>query len=96
MRAPLGWLRDWVALPEDLTGRRLAEKLIRAGLEVETVDHAGSDVTGPLVLGRVLGYEVEQHSNGKSIRWCRVDVGPEHNGPESSRGIVCGADNFAV
>jgi phenylalanyl-tRNA synthetase beta chain len=96
MRAPLGWLRDWVALPEELTGRELADRLIRAGLEVETVDHAGSDVTGPLVLGRVLGYEVEQHSNGKSIRWCRVDVGPEHNGPDGSRGIVCGAHNFAV
>ena len=96
MRAPLGWLRDWVSLPEDLTGRALAEKLISAGLEVETVEHAGSDVTGPLVLGRVLGYEVEQHSNGKSIRWCRVDVGPEHNGPDGSRGIVCGAANFGV
>ncbi len=101
MRAPLGWLRDWVALPEELTGRELAEKLIRAGLEVETVDHAGADVIGPVVLGRVLGYEVEQHSNGKAIRWCRVDVGPEHNGPGEngaggSRGIVCGADNFAV
>jgi phenylalanyl-tRNA synthetase beta chain len=96
MRAPLGWLRDWVALPAGLTGRELAEKLIRAGLEVETVHHAGADVIGPLVLGRVLGYEVEQHSNGKSIRWCRVDVGPEHNGPDGSRGIVCGADNFAV
>ncbi|GAA3603670.1 phenylalanine--tRNA ligase subunit beta [Microlunatus ginsengisoli] len=101
MRAPLGWLRDWVALPpapdgRDMTGRELAEKLIAAGLEVETVERAGSDVTGPLVLGRVLGYEVEQHSNGKSIRWCRVDVGPEHNGPEGWRGIVCGAHNFAV
>ena len=76
MRAPLGWLRDWVALPAETTGRELAEKLISAGLEVETVEAAGADVTGPLVLGRVLGYEVEQHSNGKSIRWCRVDVGP--------------------
>jgi phenylalanyl-tRNA synthetase beta chain len=96
MRAPLGWLRDWVALPEDLSGRELAEQLISAGLEVETVEHAGADVTGPLVLGRVLSYEVEQHSNGKSIRWCHVDVGPEHNGPDGSRGIVCGAHNFAV
>ncbi|HET9647005.1 MAG TPA: phenylalanine--tRNA ligase subunit beta [Microlunatus sp.] len=96
MRAPLGWLREWVALPEELTGRELAEKLITAGLEVETVEHAGADVTGPLVLGRVLAYEVEEHSNGKKIRWCRVDVGPEHNGSDGARGIVCGAHNFAV
>jgi phenylalanyl-tRNA synthetase beta chain len=56
------------------------------------------------VVGRVLSFETETHSNGKSIRWCRVDVGPEHNEAgadgaddgESGRGIVCGAHNFAV
>ena len=30
-------------------------------------------------------------SNGKTIRWCQVDVGVEHGGV---RGIVCGAGNF--
>ena len=60
-------------------GRRPAaawpRALIRAGLEVETVEAAGADVTGPLVIGTVLAYEVEEHSNGKAIRWCHVDVG---------------------
>ena len=106
MRAPLSWLRDYAALPEDLDGRSLAEHLIRAGLEVETVEQAGADVTGPLVVGRVLSYVDEPQKNGKVIRWCRVDVGPEHNDPAgsddagadvpASRGIVCGAHNFAV
>ena len=106
MRAPLSWLRDYAALPDDLDGRRLAEHLIRAGLEVETVEQAGADVTGPLVVGRVLSYVDEPQKNGKVIRWCRVDVGPEHNDPAgsddagaevpASRGIVCGAHNFAV
>lgn len=106
MRAPLGWLRDYAALAEDLDGRRLSEALIRAGLEVETVEQAGADVTGPLVVGRVLAFDDEPQKNGKVIRWCRVDVGPEHNDPASSdasggdvpasRGIVCGAHNFAV
>src|SRR3954463_12216352 len=93
MRAPLSWLRDWVALPAETSGRGLAENLIRVGLEVETVEQAGHDVTGPLVVGRVLSYEVETHSNGKSIRYCRVDVGA-HNDESGSRGIVCGAHNF--
>src|SRR6188472_2192316 len=106
MRAPLGWLRDYAALAEDVDGRGLAENLIRAGLEVETVEQAGADVTGPLVIGRVLSYVDEPQKNGKVIRWCRVDVGPEHNDPPgsdvsgaevpASRGIVCGAHNFAV
>ena len=101
MRAPLSWLRDYAALPEDLDGRSLAEALIRAGLEVETVEQAGADVTGPLVVGRVLSYVDEPQKNGKMIRWCWVDVGPEHNDPAeaevpASRGIVCGAHNFAV
>lgn len=100
MRAPLGWLRDYAALAEDLDGRRLSEALIRAGLEVETVEQAGADVTGPLVVGRVLTFVEEPQKNGKVIRWCRVDVGPEHNDPADgdvppSRGIVCGAHNFA-
>ncbi len=42
-------------------------------------------------MGRVLTYEDEVHSNGKTVRWCTVDVG-EH----APRGIVCGALNFAV
>lgn len=93
MRAPLSWLREYAALPDDLDGRTLAEGLIRAGLEVETVDQVGSDVTGPLVIGKVLAYEVEVHSNGKSIRWCQVDVGV-HNDSSGSRSVVCGAHNF--
>src|SRR5215204_1592482 len=95
MRAPLRWLRDYAALPDDLDGRTLAEALIRAGLEVETVDHVGEEITGPLVIGKVLAYEVEVHSNGKPIRWCQVDVGP-HNDDSGSRSVVCGAHNFEV
>ena len=95
MRAPLSWLREYAALPDDLDGRTLAEALIRAGLEVETVEQVGADVTGPLVIGKVLAYEVEVHSNGKPIRWCQVDVGP-HNDSSGSRSVVCGAHNFEV
>jgi phenylalanyl-tRNA synthetase beta chain len=95
MRAPLSWIREYAELPEGITGRELAEVLIRAGLEVETVDEIGSEIDGPLVIGRVLDFVEEPQKNGKTIRWCHVDVG-EHNGPEGNRGIVCGALNFAV
>jgi phenylalanyl-tRNA synthetase beta chain len=89
MRVPLSWLRSYVDLPDDLTPRALGDVLLSAGLEVETVETV--DVDGPLVVGAVLAFEVETHKNGKSIRWCQVDVGED-----DPRGIVCGAHNFAV
>ena len=91
MRAPLSWLREHAELPPEVDGPALAERLVAAGLEVETVDRPGHDVTGPLVVGRVLAFEDEQHANGKTIRWCTVDAGEP-----APRGIVCGALNFAV
>lgn len=99
MRVPLSWLREIVDLPAGLSARDVAERLISIGLEVETVDHIGADLAGPVVLGRVQSFVEEEHSNGKTVRWCRVDVG-EHNeagteGVPDGRGIVCGARNFA-
>ena len=101
MRAPLSWLREWVALPEDLSGAALGEILVRAGLEVERVEQPGHEITGPLVVGRILRFVDEPQKNGKTIRWVQVDVGPEHNQPhpdftDGCREVVCGAHNFEV
>lgn len=96
MKAPLTWLAEYAALPAGVDGRTLAEALVRAGLEVEGVEQAGADVTGPLVVGRVLSVEPEQHSNGKTINWCRVDVGDPDEPGTAGRGIVCGAHNFGA
>ena len=90
MRAPLSWLRDYADLPADVGAAELGERLVAAGFEVETIHRPGHDVTGPLVLGRVLSFEEETASNGKTVRWCSVDVGESE-----PRGIVCGARNFA-
>ena len=94
MRAPLSWLREYVELPAGVDGRALAAELIAAGLEVETVDRAGADITGPLVVGEVL--EIEELTGFKKpIRHCRVDVG-QANGTGEPQSIVCGAVNFAA
>jgi phenylalanyl-tRNA synthetase beta chain len=90
MRAPLSWLREYADLPPDVTGRELAERLVAAGLEVESVEAPGADISGDVVIGRVLSFTDEEHSNGKTIRWTTVDVGEQQ-----PRGIVCGALNFA-
>ncbi|MFD6447519.1 phenylalanine--tRNA ligase subunit beta [Promicromonospora sp. NPDC060204] len=88
------WLADHVELPADLTAEQLAADLVKVGLEEEAIH--GAAVTGPLVVGRVLEMTPEPQKNGKTINWCRVDVGPEHNDEEGARGIVCGAHNFGV
>ncbi|GAA2222792.1 phenylalanine--tRNA ligase subunit beta [Promicromonospora sukumoe] len=88
------WLADHVELPAGLTAEQLAADLVKVGLEEEAIH--GAAVTGPLVVGRVLEMTPEPQKNGKTINWCRVDVGPEHNDEEGARGIVCGAHNFGV
>ncbi|MFI6655649.1 phenylalanine--tRNA ligase subunit beta [Streptomyces sp. NPDC050523] len=94
MRVPLSWLREYVDLPATETGRDVQEKLVSAGLEVETVEHLGADLKGPLVVGRVLTIE-ELEGFKKPIRFCTVDVG-RANGTGEPQEIVCGARNFAV
>lgn len=91
MKAPISWLAEFVDLPAGIDPRRLAEALIRVGLEVEGIETGADAITGPVVLGRVLDVESEPQKNGKTIRWCHVDVGEDE-----PRGIVCGAANFAV
>ncbi|MFD6175965.1 MULTISPECIES: phenylalanine--tRNA ligase subunit beta [unclassified Isoptericola] len=100
------WLGDHVELPADLTAEQLAAALVKVGLEEEEIHPAA--VTGPLVVGRVLAQTPEPQKNGKTINWCLVDVGPEHNATHikgvddadvpvgGARGIICGAHNFGV
>jgi phenylalanyl-tRNA synthetase beta chain len=90
----MSWLRDYIdppGLPTETSAREVADRLVAAGLEVETVHQLGRDVTGPLVIGEVLFFTEEEHKNGKTIRWCQVEVDEDE-----PRGIVCGARNFAV
>ncbi|MEV0207475.1 phenylalanine--tRNA ligase subunit beta [Streptomyces sp. NPDC050788] len=94
MRVPLSWLREYVDLPATETGRDVQERLVSAGLEVETVEHLGADLKGPLVVGQVLTIE-ELEGFKKPIRFCTVNVG-RANGTGEPQEIVCGARNFSV
>lgn len=89
MRIPLSWLGEWVDLPEDVSLGSVHEALVKVGFEEEDVHLF--EVTGPVVVGRVLSVVPEPQSNGKTINWCQVDVGEAE-----PRGIVCGAHNFAA
>jgi phenylalanyl-tRNA synthetase beta chain len=89
VRVPIGWLAEHVDLPGGITVEDLDTAFVRLGLEVEAV-HRPEEVSGPLVVGRVLDIE-ELTGFKKPIRFCQVDVGEGE-----PRGVVCGARNFVV
>ncbi|PWB96330.1 phenylalanine--tRNA ligase subunit beta [Salinibacterium hongtaonis] len=89
MRVPISWLREFVDVPEDATAESIQAALVRVGLEEEDIHRA--ELTGPIVVGTVLEFADEPQSNGKTIRWCQLDVGEDE-----PRGVVCGASNFFV
>ncbi len=91
MKVPLSWLGEFVELPKGATPHAVMEDLVRVGLEEES--SIGGEITGPVVVGKVLEFVEEPQSNGKTIRWCQVQVGPDAG---DVRGIVCGARNFEV
>ena len=91
MRVPLSWLREYVDVPADATPEDVLAALVSVGFEEEDVH--GFDLQGPIVVGQVVEFVEEPQSNGKTIRWCQVDVGEANGGV---RGIVCGARNFFV
>ncbi len=98
MRVPISWLREFVDVSAHETAGATAEHvhaaLVRVGLEEEDVHTFG--VTGPVVVGQVLSFVDEPQTNGKTIRWCQVDVGVSTGSTNGRdiRGIVCGAANF--
>lgn len=95
MRIPLSWLAESVELPKSVTPGDIHQALVSVGLEEEAIHRF--DVTGPVVVGEVLDFADEPQTNGKTIRWCRVRVASDDAPDEPAiRGIVCGANNFAV
>ena len=89
MRVPVSWLREFVDVPAAASADDILAALVAVGFEEEDVHSFG--VSGPVVVGQVLAFTPEPQTNGKTINWCRVDVGEAE-----PRGIVCGAHNFVV
>ncbi|TRZ87145.1 MAG: phenylalanine--tRNA ligase subunit beta, partial [Streptomycetaceae bacterium] len=90
MRAPLSWLREYAAIPEEVSPQEIADAFVRVGFEVEEIEMQGLEIVGPLVIGRVLSVE-EITEFKKPIRWVGLDCGESE-----TRFVVCGATNFAV
>jgi phenylalanyl-tRNA synthetase beta chain len=94
----IDWLKEHVSVPDDLTVEQLSQDLVKVGLETEDIHP--STVTGPVVVGRIVDFDREPQSNGKTVSWCHIDVGEKYNdtdenGNKVPRGIICGAPNVA-
>lgn len=91
MRAPLSWLREYVAV--DATAAEIARRLAVSSLEVDRVIDVGVADSGDnlsyLRVGRVLA--ADRHPNADKLQLCQLDVGEGE-----PRQVVCGAWNFGV
>ncbi len=85
MKVPLSWLREFVALPDDVDD--IVDKLTFSGIEVEGIEKVGEGLDR-VVVGRIVAWD--QHPNADRLRLCRVDDG------SGEKQVVCGATNFVV
>ncbi len=90
MKIPLSWLREFVAVPTKISHEEIAAAFVKVGFEVEDISIQGSDLTGPLKVGKVLSIE-ELTEHKKPIRYVGLDTGEG-----KTRYVICGARNFKV
>jgi phenylalanyl-tRNA synthetase beta chain len=98
MRVPLSWVLEYAEIsaagaegadPGGVDADEVARRLTACGLEIESIERVGQDITGVLV-ARVLDVE-ELAGFKKPVRYCQVSTG---DGQE--RHVICGATNFAA
>lgn len=89
MRVPLSWIREFAAVPDSVSPEEIGAALVRVGFEVEEIEYQGADLTGPLVVGRVVNIE-EITEFKKPIRWVELDCAES-----TTRFVICGASNFS-
>jgi phenylalanyl-tRNA synthetase beta chain len=89
MRVSLNWVLEAAGVDTGTDPAEVARRLTAAGLEVESVEQVGHDISG-VVVAEVT--EIEELTGFKKpVRYCQVDTSSGE-----PRGVVCGAVNFAV
>ena len=88
MKLPLSWLNEYVKV-DDIDPKDLAEKLTRAGLQVESIETVGgTPLSDLIVVAEVV--ECEAHPNSDHLHVCKVTDGKE------TYQVVCGAPNMRL
>ncbi len=103
MLVPLSWLLTYAPLPEPVDVGEVARRLTGIGLEIESIEQVGHDISD-VAVARVL--EIENLTGHKKpIRYCRVSTAGDSGGssprastagPDAERSVICGAVNFAA
>lgn len=86
MKLPLSWLNEFVKV-DDIAPKDLAEKLTRAGLQVESIETIGAEqLSDSFVVVDVV--ECEMHPDSDHLHVCKVSDGRD------VYQVVCGAPNM--
>ncbi|MBQ2863028.1 MAG: phenylalanine--tRNA ligase subunit beta [Clostridia bacterium] len=86
MKVSLNWIKDYVALPEDMELSRLAYDLTMSTVEVEGAENLRERFE-KIVVGEIR--EVLPHPNADKLRVCKVDIADGE-----IKDIVCGGSNL--
>ena len=86
MKLPISWLNDYVKV-DDIEPKELAEKLTRAGLQVESIETVGGEPLSDLIVVAEV-VECEAHPDSDHLHVCKVTDGKE------TFQVVCGAPNM--
>ena len=89
MKVPLSWLSEYASISKTTKVSEIEDAFVRVGFEVEGVDEQGTNMKGPLVVGKVLSIQAVEGQK-KPIRYVGLDCGEKQN-----RFVICGATNFA-
>lgn len=84
MKISLNWVRELVDLPADVDTDQLAAALTNQGLEVESIERKGRELSGVMV-AEVL--DIRPHPKADKLRIVRVRAGAREED------VVCGAPN---
>ncbi len=86
MKLSLSWIKDYVAIPEDMDLKKLAYDLTMSTVEVEDVEELARRFD-KMVVGIL--ERLEPHPNADKLRVCKVDIGDGE-----PKNIVCGGINL--
>lgn len=86
MKLSLSWIKDYVAIPEDMDLKKLAYDLTMSTVEVEDVEELARRFD-KMVVGII--ERIEPHPNADKLRVCKVDIGDGE-----PKNIVCGGINL--
>jgi len=90
MKLPLSWLREYAPVEVSNEPAEVARRLTAAGLEVESVEPVGHDISG-VVVAKVLSIE-ELTEFKRPIRYCRVTTRDDTGDDDAGGGDAGGGD----